>query len=253
MGTPVGNPNAVRSANPLGIAAQARALPRLSDRKTEVIAALIAARLRTTCSENRLLVVGCGSGLEAAILAQCLHVSVTGIDLSEHFDPRAQALAQLQIGDALALQFADDSFDFVYSYHALEHVSDPRRALREMQRVLRPGGHFCIGTPNRLRWIGYLGSKRASWKQKLAWNLADWNARLQGRFRNEYGAHAGFSRGELGAMLRETFAQVEDMTEVYYAALYRQHAQVIAALERTGASHAVFPSVYFFGTNGDRH
>src|SRR5205814_6881549 len=89
------------------------------------------------------------------------------------------------------------AFDFVYSYHALEHIPNFRQALGEMRRVLAPGGGYCVGTPNRQRLIGYLGSEGVSVRKKLLWNATDWKARLQGKFRNEYGAHAGFTHAEL--------------------------------------------------------
>lgn len=217
----------------------------LSDRKTEAVAAIIRSRARGRIA--KLLVVGCGKGREAGILANQLGVPVIGIDIQNRFDPRAQAVADLRIGDALAMEFPDASFDFVYSYHALEHFSDPGRALREMRRVLRPGGNYVIGTPNRLRLVGYLGSARTSRLDKIRWNLSDWKARLRGRFRNEYGAHAGFSRKELAQMLTDVFQDADDITAEYYQTLYRGQSRTIAALERTGLSQLAFPSVYFFG------
>lgn len=48
---------------------------------------------------------------------------------------------------ALDLTFPDNAFDTVTSTEVLEHVPDPLRALREMQRVLKPGGHLILSTP----------------------------------------------------------------------------------------------------------
>lgn len=49
--------------------------------------------------------------------------------------------------DLLSLPFDDDSFDFVIANHVLEHVSDDRGALREIFRVLTPGGLAILQTP----------------------------------------------------------------------------------------------------------
>jgi ubiquinone/menaquinone biosynthesis C-methylase UbiE len=219
---------------------------RFKDHKTEAVSSVIRRHLPT--GFKRLLVVGCGTGLEAAVLAQQFGAAVTGVDLFDTFDPRAAETVDLRIGDAMSLDFDDETFDFVYSYHALEHFTDPDRALAEMRRVLCPDGHYCIGTPSRSRVIAYLGSKSATTADKIRWNASDWKARLQGRFRNEYGAHAGFERSELREMLQRTFQRAEDVTLEYYLAQYPRHRHAISLLESTFLSHLVFPSIYFFGS-----
>jgi ubiquinone/menaquinone biosynthesis C-methylase UbiE len=219
--------------------------PAFRDGKTEMLAALIRERARVPI--RRLLVVGCGSGLEAAILARELGAEVIGIDLQGSFDVAAAAAVDLRRGDATCLEFADGSFDFVFSYHALEHIPAYGKALSEMARVLSKDGAYCVGTPNRLRLFGYLGSKDATWRDKIAWNLADWKARLHGKFRNEYGAHAGFSSGELDASLAEVFDQTDEITLPYYQRVYRQYAGWVSLLEKLGLGRFMFASVYFMG------
>ena len=104
-----------------------------------------------------IVVVGCGSGHEAAVLADRLQARVTGIDVVNNFDTLASQWAKLQVGDAQAMDFPDAAFDVVFSYHALEHIPDQHKALAEMRRVLKPGGVYCVGTPNRSRVLGYIG------------------------------------------------------------------------------------------------
>jgi hypothetical protein len=72
-----------------------------------------------------------------------------------------------------------------------------------------------LGTPNRSRALGYLGSRDATTAQKVSWNLADWRRRLVGTFRNELGAHAGFTRQELRQIALECFETAEDVTLDY--------------------------------------
>jgi ubiquinone/menaquinone biosynthesis C-methylase UbiE len=218
----------------------------LTDGKTERVAALIS-EIQSKPIE-KLLVVGCGDGIEAAILSEHVGAQVIGIDPEDHFDPGAAQAADLRVGDAMNVDLPDESIDVVYSYHALEHISDPRRALAEMARVLKPGGHFWIGTPNRHRAIGYIGAKEGTLGQKFRWNAADWRARLAGRFRNEYGAHAGFSRRELREMLTSVFRTVDDRTADYFRAVYPQHRSAVNVLAASRLSEVVFPSVYFSGT-----
>lgn len=218
----------------------------IPDRKTDVLASIIRSRVGRPIT--RALVVGCGSGREAAALGIALGTRVVGIDVRDHFDPDASRLVELRRGDATQLEFDDGAFDLVYSFHVLEHIPRYRQALREMRRVLAPGGHYCVGTPNRTRLLGYLGSRTATLREKIAWNLTDWRARLRGRFRNEYGAHAGFTRRELSSALLETFSACDDITLAYYADLYRRRSGVIRLLEHSGLSRLVFPAIYFMGS-----
>lgn len=51
------------------------------------------------------------------------------------------------IASAVNIPFADASFDTVVSTEVLEHLPEPLRALSEMQRVLKPGGHLILSTP----------------------------------------------------------------------------------------------------------
>ncbi len=217
----------------------------VSNPRTSVLTGLIAARCGV--QRPRVLVVGCGRGIEAAVIAQDLDAEVTGIDIEPRFDPEAARYAHLTLGDATSLDFPDASFDIVYSYHALEHIPEYHKALDEMHRVLRGGGVWCIGTPNRARLLGYVGGT-STWREKLAWNLADWRMRLAGRFRNECGAHAGYTSGELRQILAGHFSEVMEVTSEYYRRLYAKRGAVVAFLIGSGLGRLLFPSVYFLGT-----
>ncbi len=220
-------------------------MPDLSDSKTEKIVEIIR-RFYPSKIEN-LLVIGCGSGTEAAILAQKLGVKVIGIDIEDNFDSEARKFAVLEIGDAENLVFKENTFDFVFSYHALEHIPNPKQALIEIHRVLKTGGGFWIGTPNKSRVIGYIGGKKTSLRQKVDWNIADWKARLEGKFENELGAHAGFTANELHALLSKVFPVTKDQTTNYFATIYANHPQILRFIERFGLSRLIYPSVYFSG------
>lgn len=230
--------------------AEAVAAVRIHDPKTRCLAQLISEKHAKRI--KRLLVVGCGSGLEAAALSQELGCSVIGIDLGSNFDPAASAIVSLEVGDATALRFGNGSFDFVYSYHALEHIPDYRKALSEMNRVLANGGGYCVGTPNRSRLIGYLGSKDLTWKEKAQSNIGDWRDMLKGRFRNEFGAHAGFTGAELSVALVSAFGHATDISLDYYRVVYSRWKSSVQLLQSSGLGKLLFPSVYFVGTKADR-
>ncbi len=102
---------------------------------------------------GRLLEVGCGQGLFLEH-ARARGWEVTGVDLLE---PLA-ALARTERGlDARTGELADaalpsGTFDVVYSSEVIEHVIDPIALLREMYRVLRPGGLAVLLTGNARSW-----------------------------------------------------------------------------------------------------
>jgi SAM-dependent methyltransferase len=218
-------------------------MPSLSHRASRIADVI---RQRHPAGISKMLVVGCGSGREAHALAKSLRCDVTGIDLRDQFDPQAAAEVRLQRGDATALPFETGTFDFIYSYHVLEHIPRYRDALAEMNRVLAQGGGLWIGTPNRARVVGYIGSN-ASIRQAIKWNAADWSARLRGRFRNEFGAHAGFTLRELGEELRAIFSRIDEATLDYYLAIYPHRARTVRLLHSSGLGAYAFPSIYFVG------
>ena len=218
--------------------------PKFEDGKTDRICGLITA---IHPNIKKLLVVGCGYGTEAAILAEKLGAEVIGIDTQDNFDPAAKRVADLRIGNALALDFPDESFDFVYSYHTLEHIEQPAVAIREMARVLKPDGGYWIGTPNRSRLFGYINSHGVTFSEKVRWNMNDWRARLSGRFRNELGAHAGFTLTELRDMLAASLPPPKNETSAYYRAMYPARPKALSVLNATGLYRIAYPCVYFSG------
>lgn len=162
------------------------------------------------------LVVGCGLGDEVVYFRRTLgSARIVGLDLESNFSPLARAEGCVLIANAKSLPFPADAFDFAAAFHSLEHVGDPRPALAELWRVLRRDAPLYVGVPNRTRLVGYLGSFDATTWQKLTWNLADYAARLRGRFTNEQGAHAGYEGRELVQLLGAYFGDVQLLTEEY--------------------------------------
>lgn len=100
---------------------------------------------------ERVLDLACGAGHTALTLAPRV-AEVVGLDLTEKMLAEARALAagrgvanlRLERGDVEALPFPDASFDLATCRYAAHHFADPRRALGEAARVLRPGGRLLL-------------------------------------------------------------------------------------------------------------
>src|SRR5256714_9964789 len=113
---------------------------------------------------RRVLEIGCGRGGFACWLAaQTPRPSdVVAADFAETAVAKARAFAEERGARGITWEVADiqniphpaSSFDTVVSCETVEHVPDPRRALGELARVLRPGGRLLLTTPNYLGALG---------------------------------------------------------------------------------------------------
>jgi ubiquinone/menaquinone biosynthesis C-methylase UbiE len=93
--------------------------------------------------------IGCGPGTITADLARLVAPGpVVGLDASSEVVAQAEAYAaergqanlRFEVGDLFALGYEEASFDVVHAHQVLQHLVDPRTALVELRRVLRPGG-----------------------------------------------------------------------------------------------------------------
>src|SRR6185369_7521771 len=96
------------------------------------------------------LEVGCGLGTDGAQFARAGAI-YTGVDLTDAAVGLARRRFELfdlpgefRTADAENLDFADNSFDLVYSHGVLHHTPDTVKAVKEVHRVLRPGGRAVV-------------------------------------------------------------------------------------------------------------
>ena len=95
---------------------------------------------------DRVLDACCGTG-DLAVAAQEVGGTVTGLDFSERMLERARRKSgqvEWVQGDALALPFGDGSFDAATVGFGVRNLDDLERGVRELRRVLRPGGRLAI-------------------------------------------------------------------------------------------------------------
>jgi len=117
-------------------------------RRTSVIV-----RLAAPQPGDSILDVGCGDGYLLSRLS-ARGISVSGVELAparvRQAETRLAAAgieADIRIGQAESLPFADGSFDLVVCSEVLEHLVDPAVAVGEIRRVLKPGGRLVITVP----------------------------------------------------------------------------------------------------------
>jgi ubiquinone/menaquinone biosynthesis C-methylase UbiE len=105
--------------------------------------------VRRVGTDKDVLEVGCGTGLVLQRVATFARTA-KGIDLSPGMLAHARARGlEVQEGSATDLPFPDASFDVAYSFKVLAHIPDLGACLREMLRVIRPGGHIVFDAYNR--------------------------------------------------------------------------------------------------------
>lgn len=108
--------------------------------------------LAVLASESIVLDLGAGAGIVAAMDFRGHAARICGVDL----DPRVECnpfLDEGRVASGAAIPYLDASFDVVFADNVAEHLDDPEGVLREVARVLKPGGRFLIKTPNAWHYM----------------------------------------------------------------------------------------------------
>jgi SAM-dependent methyltransferase len=148
---------------------------------------------------------GCAEGYYAVALTERGARSVIGVDVIDERVAAAQELPHpanvtFQVAGAGSLPFDDESFDGVLVNEVLEHVEDEQRSLLDIKRVLRPGGHLVVFSPNR--WFPFEGhgARMPSGRQLLGVPvpLMPW---LPARLTRRFATARNYWPGELRAVV----------------------------------------------------
>ncbi len=118
--------------------------------------------LRERKQDSTLLDVGCGNGRFLHKVRERHGYHVSGVDLSPLAVQAAQASYGLDVFQGVLedARFPDARFDVVTAWWYLEHVPDPLATLREITRILKPGGHLVFAVPNTRSAVAWLFGSR---------------------------------------------------------------------------------------------
>lgn len=100
-----------------------------------------------------LLDLGCGAGENSVYFAtkgaRCVAADYSPgmVDVALKLAAANQVEVEGRVVNAMAIDFPDNTFDVVYASNLLHHIPDPRLAIQEMHRVLKPGGKACFWDP----------------------------------------------------------------------------------------------------------
>jgi len=102
---------------------------------------------QVTDRQPRILDVGCGTGANLIMLSK--YGDAEGVDISEDALAfcRDRGLDKVRLGAGEELPYEDNTFDLVTAFDVVEHMDDDLAGLREMRRVLRPGGRVLLFVP----------------------------------------------------------------------------------------------------------
>tara|TARA_B100001175_G_scaffold316391_1_gene330210 strand:- start:170 stop:874 length:705 start_codon:yes stop_codon:yes gene_type:complete len=144
-----------------------------------------------------MLDVGCGEGrhifgiMQDYPLMKCIGLDMDNESLEkaeegyEYFKSISEAGAQFLKGSAYSLPFPDESIDLIVCSEVLEHLHEYNDAVKEIHRVLKPGGKFYASVP-------------ASWPEKICWKLSE-------EYQNQPGGHLRiFSQSGLISEIKES-------------------------------------------------
>jgi SAM-dependent methyltransferase len=126
--------------------------------RQRVARAVITGLVRSAEGPLRVLDAGCGDGSFLDRLARHLarpDIHFTGVDYSEHQLAKAKRLPyEFHACDlGVGIPLPDASFDIVHAAEVIEHLVDPDLLVDEAARLLKPGGHVVITTPNLHAWF----------------------------------------------------------------------------------------------------
>lgn len=182
----------------------------------------------TRLDDAKVLIAGVGIGTYATEIRHRYTADVEAFDIEADRVAEAQAATpHALVAAAEALPYRDNLFDTILSHEVLEHVSDDRKSIQEMVRVLKPGGRVIIFVPNR--WYPF-ETHGHYWRGEYHFGNTPLINYLPDFLRNRLAPHV---RAYTGHGLRGLFAGCP-VKVVNHQRIYGGYDNIIARLGSTG-------------------
>jgi SAM-dependent methyltransferase len=176
----------------------------------------------TQLDNGHILVDGCGVGMYAAQIRQRYSPYVEALDIEiERVQTARRETPHALVAAAEYLPYPANTFDTILSHEVLEHVGDDREAVREMVRVLVPGGRIVIFLPNR--WYPF-ETHGHYWRETYHFGNTPLINYLPDRWRNRLAPHVrAYTRRQLLDLFTGT-----PVTIVHHSRIYGGYDNIIA-------------------------
>lgn len=119
---------------------------------------------------HRVLDIGAGAGIVEQMNFKGMASSIVGIDLDKRVLENPW-VDEAHHGDASDTPFSDNEFDIIICDNVLEHIAEPDAFIKEVSRILKPGGLFMGKTPNKYHYMPCIARFTPLWFHKFYNNL----------------------------------------------------------------------------------
>jgi len=154
---------------------------------------------------------------------------LVGIDAMAEDVSSHPYLHEKVVGDLLQLPFRDNSFNLSSARSVVEHIADPALFLREVCRVLKPGGRFLFATPNYLYYQSFIASLTPNPLKKWLIGILEGRAERD-IFQTYYRMN---TPGKVANLLRGAGLEVESLETIECPPEFTSLGRPIAGIEKT--------------------
>lgn len=147
-------------------------------------------------NDDTILDLGAGAGILKQMNFKGIARRVHGLDPDERV-LKNPFLDEAKVGFGEEIPYENETFDIVLSNNVMEHLKNPDTVFLEVKRVLKPGGHFLLKTPNKAHYVAAIASFTPAWFHQYVGKLK--GRRDEDTFPTLYRANTPFALRRIAA------------------------------------------------------